>query len=100
MSSSMEPTPYQAVARFRTSQHLDQDAEIGKRIVDNRHQFETFVTQLSATLAAEGVPDCPEITKAVGWIELAKDAIGRARIHAIGKYKGVPFEQAAANPSA
>lgn len=94
---SAHPTPtYRAVTRFRASQKLDLSPEIGRRIAVNRVMFDEFVAKVGAELAKEGVEDCAEITKAIGWIEQAKDAVGRARIHSIASVSGVPFEQAAA----
>lgn len=89
-------TPYAAEARYRNSQHLDNDPRIGKLIPENRHTFEKFVTELGETARANGVPDSPEYTQAIHFIELAKDAMGRALIHAIGQVKGVSFEEAVA----
>lgn len=46
------------------------------------------------TLKNGGVPaDCPEVSLAIQLIEQAKDTVGRALIHAVGKVKGVPFEE-------
>jgi hypothetical protein len=96
-SHSTVITPYAAVARYRNSQHLDNDARIGTLITNNRHAFEDFVKERAAHADANGVPDCPEIDDAVRLIEQAKDAMGRALIHAIGTCKGVPFEEACSN---
>jgi len=90
-------TPYAAVARARLTCHLTGSSEIGRRITSNRHDFENFLTELSGKAAALGVPDGPEITRAVHLIEQAKDIWGRALIHDIGTCNKVPFEQAVRN---
>ncbi|MDO9176185.1 MAG: hypothetical protein Q7V62_15360 [Actinomycetota bacterium] len=85
---------FAAIARFKHSQHLDNDPLIGKLIAANRHTFETFVEGINAQLAEMGAQDSPELSLAIQHIEQAKDALGRAIIHHIGKVNGVPFEQA------
>ena len=95
MSHSKVVTPCASVARYRNSQHLDSNEEIGKLITENRHAFEDFLMALTAKAAAHAVPDCPEISLAVQLIEQAKDAFGRALIHSVGTCKGIPFEKAA-----
>jgi len=90
-------TPYKAVARARLTCHLDGNPQIGKIIPANRHDFENFLALISDKAAALGVPDGPEITRAVHLIEQAKDIWGRALIHGVGLVKGVPFEQAVRN---
>ena len=94
MSHSKVETPYYSVARYRNSQHLDNDEKIGKLISENRHDFENFVVALTEKAAANSVPDGPELAFAVQLIEQAKDAFGRALIHSVGTCKGVPFERA------
>jgi hypothetical protein len=93
-TSSEVKTPYMAEARFRNSQHLDGDPMIGRLIQGNRDRFEKFITELGEYAAHNKVPDSPEYTRAIEFIELAKDAMGRALIHSIGKCQGVPFESA------
>jgi len=86
---------FAAIARYRNSQHLDYKPEIGQRIQDNRQFFERFLVELDLHLTEHGVKDCPEVSTSVRFIEQAKDAIGRALIHAIGTRDGdVPFEDA------
>ena len=94
MSHSKVETPYYSVARYRNSQHLDNDEKIGKLISENCHDFENFVVALTEKAAANSVPDGPELAFAVQLIEQAKDAFGRALIHSVGTCKGVPFESA------
>jgi hypothetical protein len=97
MADSGNPTPrvgsehkYAAIARFKHSQHLDYDKEIGTLISENRHAFEDVVDRINAHLTKLGVPDSPELTLAICHLEQAKDAL----IHHVGKVDGVPFEQA------
>src|SRR4051794_13084514 len=94
--SEVAASPYAAINKFRVSQHLDGSAVIGTRIQANRHFFEDFVAELAVKLQANGVPDCPEIDLALQLIEQAKDAVGRALIHAVGTHKGKPFAEAVA----
>jgi len=96
-SHSTVITPYPSVARYRNSQHLDNDPRIGKLISTNRHAFEHFVNERAAFAQQNRVPDCPEMDECVRLMEQAKDAMGRALIHAIGMCKGVPFELAVAH---
>lgn len=85
---------YGAIARFKHSQHLDNDPLIGKLIAENRRSFETVVDQINAQFTALGAVDSPELTQAIHLLEQAKDAVGRAIIHHVGKVNGVPFEEA------
>ena len=87
-------TPYAAEARYRNSQHMDFDPTIGKLIQENRKRFEEFVVFLGQVASSLGVPDSSEYTRAIEHIEVAKDAMGRALIHAIGSVQGTPFELA------
>jgi hypothetical protein len=64
MADSGNPTPrvgsehkYAAIARFKHSQHLDYDKEIGTLISENRHAFEDVVDRINAHLTKLGVPD-------------------------------------------
>lgn len=87
-------TPYFAVSRFRNSQHLDNDPKIARYIGQNRLRFDQFAQELSNHASCEGLPDNAEFTKAIEFLELAKDAWGRGLIHGVGKRGGVPFETA------
>lgn len=96
MSSSdrIGSTPYPSIARYTCSQHLDHDPQISKLISDNRHAFENFVVSLGKTCSDLGVANSPELDLAIQLITQAKDALGRALIHHVGKVRGVEFEAA------
>jgi len=85
---------YTAIARFRNSQNLDYDPRIREVIEANRAAFEGFVKSLDSKLKELNVPDSPELTLAIRYLEQAKDALGRALIHGMGKVQGKPFEEA------
>lgn len=53
-----------------------------------------MVDRILNQLTQLGAPDSPELTMAIQHIEQAKDAIGRALIHHVGKVNGVSFEDA------
>jgi hypothetical protein len=94
MSHSSISTPYEAVARYRNSQHLDNNPQIGKLISENRHDFENFVIMLSEKAQKLGVNDCDDMDVVVRLIEQAKDAFGRILIHSVSTVKGVKYADA------
>jgi hypothetical protein len=105
-TSKMTQSPYRDVRRYVHSQHLQSDAEIGTRIQENRQMFETFVIALSRKWEESSVPaHSPEVQIVLACMNIAKDASGRALIHAVGHVdasvnedESVPFEEAAAQP--
>ena len=103
MSSEIDKHPlegatfqYASIARFKHSQQLDWDPQIRTLIEANRKRYETMADDIHKQMTEMGAPDSPELALCIHLLEQAKDAHGRALVHAIGKVNGVPFEKAVA----
>jgi hypothetical protein len=97
---TLHNAPLEAASSFMLSQHVDDNAAIGKQIKHGRDRFAEIVKEVTEQYYKAGGKDNHQFRRAIDALEDAKVLINVAYVNSVGTVNGVPFEEAVHNATA